>query len=141
MGVHDVSGDRTLVAATSVETGRFAVIERSVDRDELIRLVDQLSSMDEGYLEVHPLSNAYPTLLVGFGRRCAVVQCMSSADSMALLMGDGSVVGAELVDVLIMDDLASYTGEYVMACARAREVLLKFAEGADVLALGEWHEL
>jgi hypothetical protein len=47
---HHVSDDRALVAATSVETGRFAPDEQSVDRDDLIRLVNQLSAIDQALL-------------------------------------------------------------------------------------------
>lgn len=133
--------ERALVAATSVETGRFAPTEQSVDRDDLIRLVDQMSAIDQGYVEVRLLDDHFPALLVGFRKGLAVVQCMSDPESMALLTGDGSVGGSELVDVLIMDDLATFTGEYVLESARARDVLLKFVDGADLRSLGDWHDL
>lgn len=136
-----MSNGRALVAATSVDTGRFTATEQSVDRDDLVRLVDQLSTIDQGYLEVRLVDDDFPALLIGFRKGFAVVQCMSGPESMTLLTGDGSVVGSELVDVLIMDDLATFTGEYVVESARARDVLLRFAEGADVRSLGEWHEL
>lgn len=136
-----MSDARALVAATSVETGRFIATEQWVDRDDLIRLVGQLSTFDQGYVEVRLVGDDFPALLVGFRKGFAVVQCVSGPDSMILLAGDGSVPGSELVDVLIMDDLATFTGEYVVESARAREVLLKFAEGADVRSLGEWREL
>jgi hypothetical protein len=136
-----VSNARALVAATSVETGRFAPVERSVDRDDLIRLVDQLSTIDQGYVEVRLVDDDYPALLVGFRKGLAAVHCMWGPESMSLLTGDGSVAGSELVDVLIMDDLVPLTGEYVRESARARDVLLKFVDGADPRSLGEWHEL
>lgn len=136
-----MSDARALVATTSVETGRFAPAERSVDRDDLIRLVDQLSTIDQGYVEVRLMDDDFPVLLAGFRKGFAVVQCLSGPESMTVLTGDDSVPGSELVDVLIMDDLATFTGEYVVESARAGDVLLKFAEGADVRSLGEWHEL
>jgi hypothetical protein len=83
----------------------------------------------------------YPALLVGFRKGLAAVHCMWGPESMSLLAGDGSVVGSELVDVLIMHDLVPFTGEYVRESARARDVLLKFVDGADPRSLGEWHEL
>jgi hypothetical protein len=137
----DVSAGRALVAATSVETGRFAPDERSVGRDDLIRLVNQLSAIDQGYVEVRRVDDDFPALLVGFRKGFAVVHCMWGPESMALLAGDGSVAGSEQVDMLIMDDLGPFTGEYVLESARARDVLLKFADGADPRSLGEWHDL
>lgn len=136
-----MSDERALVAATSVETGRFASAEQSVHLDDLIRLVNRLAAMDHGYVEVRLVGDDFPALLVGFRKGFAVVHCMSGPESTALLMGDGSVAGSELVDVLIMDDLATFTGEYVLESARARDVLLKFADGADLRSLGEWHDL
>jgi hypothetical protein len=136
-----VSDERALVAATSVETGRFAPDQQSVDRDDLIRLVDQLSAIDQGYVEVRLVDDNFPALLVGFRKGHAVVHCMSAPESMALLTGDGSVAGSESVDVLVMDDLATFTGAYVLESARARDVLLKFVDGADPGSLGEWHDL
>ncbi|TCC54386.1 hypothetical protein E0H73_38700 [Kribbella pittospori] len=136
-----MSNERALVAATSVETGRFAATEQLVDRDDLVRLVDELSTIDQGYVEVRRADDDFPALLVGFRMGFAVVQCMSGPESIALLTGDGSVVGSDLVDVLIMDDLATFSGDYVLESARARDVLRKFADGADVRCLGEWHDL
>lgn len=136
-----MSDARALVAATSLETGRFAATEQSVDGDDLIWLLDQLSTIEQGYVEVRLVDEEFPALLAGFRKGRAVVHCMSSPESMALLAGDGSVAGSELVDVLIMDALAPFSGEYVLESARARDVLLKFADGADVPSLGEWHEL
>ena len=136
-----MSDARALVAATSLETGRFAATEQSVDGDDLICLLDQLSTIDQGYVEVRLVDDEFPALLAGFRKGFAVVHCMSKPESLALLAGDGSVAGSELVDVLIMDDLAPFSGEYVLESARARDVLLKFAQGADVRSLGEWHQL
>lgn len=42
---------------------------------------------------------------------------------------------------LIMDDLATYAGTYVLPTHRAREVLLRFVDGEDVSSLGEWDQL
>lgn len=139
--VDHVSDARALVAATSLETGRFAATEQSVDGADLAWLLDQLSTIEQGYAEVRLADEEFPALLAGFRKGLAVVQCMSNPESTALLAGDGSVAGPELVDVLIMDDLAPFSGEYVLQSARARDVLLTFAEGADVRSLGQWHEL
>lgn len=129
------------VASTSIETGRFAPTERAVERDALVLLLDQLSTLDQGYVEVRLMEADFPALLVGFRRGFAVVHGMLDPESIVLLAGDGSVPGSDLVEVLIMDDLGSFTGEYVMGAGRARDVLLKFVEGADVGSLGDWHEL
>ena len=133
--------EQTLVSATSVDTGRFTPVEQLVDRGALISLLDQLFTVDQGYVEIRRVDDYFPVLLVGFRRGLAVAQCMSNPDSMSVLAGDGSVPGSELVEVLIMDDLASFGGEYVVASPRALDILLEFASGADVYSLGDWHEL
>jgi hypothetical protein len=132
-----------LVSATSIETGRFAAAERPVSRADLIRLIDQLSGgrQQQGYLEVRPAGDEFPVLLVGFRGGLAVVQRMLDSESMSILGGDGSVAGSDSIDILIMDDLATFTGEYVLGLQRAQEGVLQFLDGADLSALGEWNDL
>lgn len=133
--------DIALVASTSLGTGRFVPTERAVDRNAVAVLIDHLSSADQGYIEVRRHGADFPALLVGFRFGLAVVHCMSAPESMLLLAGDGSVPGSDLVEVLIMDDLASFTGEYVMESGRARDVVLRFLKGDDLSSLGDWDEL
>lgn len=140
-GFLPVPDERALVAATSLETGRFVSAELSVDRDDLVALIDRLSMIEQAYVEVRLANDEFPALLVGLRRGIAVVQCMSGPESMALLAGDGSSAASEVVDVLIMDELATFTGEYVRGSARARDVVVKFVDGADLWSLGEWHDL
>lgn len=133
--------NRILVGMTCAENGRFATTERLVDRDGLLILLGRLSAIDQAYVEVRLVGPDFPVLMVGSRKGLAVVQCMVSAESLILLLGDESMPVSEFVDVLIMDDLVAFTGEYVMKSTKARNILLQFVDGAAVSSLGDWHKL
>lgn len=133
--------DIALVASTSLETGRFAPAERTADSDAFALLIDELLSVDQAYVEVRLAGADFPALLVGFRLGLAVVQGMSEPESILLLAGDGSVPGTDLVEVLIMDEIVSFAGEYVMKSERARDVLIRFVKGEEPSSLGDWNEI
>lgn len=109
-----------------------------MDRDDLVRLLDWASTIDQAYVEVRRARAEYPVLLAGFRKGVAVVHCMPNAMSVALLCGDGSVPASRTRDVLIMDDLVTFSGDHLMVCASARAALTSFVDGSDVRSLGEW---
>ncbi len=49
--------------------------------------------------------------------------------------------GTDLVEVLIMDEIVSFAGEYVMKSERARDVLIRFVKGEEPSSLGDWNEI
>lgn len=66
---------------------------------------------------------------------------MTNQETMSLLAGDGSVPESDAVDVVLMDDLATSTGDHVLRADRARDALVGFVYGTEAMSLGEWHEL
>lgn len=129
------------VAATSLNSGLFSSSEQLLDRDALPQLLHCYLSAGSGYLEVRLAGAIFPALAIGIKGDHSVVQCLNSPESMALLAGDGSVPPSTLVDVLIMDELTPFTGDYAMMPKRAFDIILRFVDGVTVRTLGDWHEL
>lgn len=141
VGVWIMLENQALVAATSVESGRFRAVEMPTTFDALAQLFDQLTGVGQGYLEVRSTDHEFPLISLGFRHGCAVIHCASNPERMSLLCGDGSVAERDTVEVPIMDDLATFSGDFVVSAARARGVLLTFVRGADPSSLGEWCDL
>jgi hypothetical protein len=130
-----------VVAATSTESGRFDPVERFIDVDDLLRLFDQLTGIGQGYLEVRSTEREFPLVMVGFRGGFAVMHCASTPDQTALLYGDGSVAAEATIEVPIMDELAIFTGEFVLNTVGARKALKDFVGSGDPASLGEWCDL
>ncbi len=130
-----------LVAATAVESGRFRAVEMPTTLNRLTELIDQLRRAGQGYLEVRWTEHDFPMVSLGFVQESAVIHCASTPDQMALLRGDGSAGDRDAVEVLIMDDLATFPAEFVVSTDRAQELLLAFAQGAPPESLAEWSDL
>jgi hypothetical protein len=64
-----------------------------------------------------------------------------SSPPRVFLVGDGSVSPEGEVDVPVMDDLGTFTGDFVMGVDRAWDVMENFVRAGMVEGLGEWCEL
>ena len=127
-----------LVAATSPE-GRFAGVESPLSPDALSDLLNELQRRGQGYVEVHDARAAWPMLAVGLSGNRAVIHLFKSADSVSLLRGAGPIPGAA-IDVLIMDEIATFDGSFAVSLETARVVVQQFARRSlpDGLV---WHRL
>jgi hypothetical protein len=130
-----------VVAATSIESGHFHAVERTVDLDSLLHLFDQLVGIGQGYLELRSAEHEFPVVTVGFRAGFAVIHTTSAPGQTALLRGDGSVPPGEIVEVPIMNEFATFTGEFVLSTARARTAVEDFVGSGDPAHLGEWYDL
>jgi hypothetical protein len=127
--------------ATSPESGRFSPGERRSDVRDLSDRFNELRSRGQGYLEVAFPDRGYPLLSLGFRDDHAVISVFESAEKVSLLVGDGTVSSGAAVDVLIMDDLARFTGEFVLSVDRAWDLVRLFIRTGAPSDLGEWCEL
>ncbi|MET9405310.1 hypothetical protein ABZX90_05890 [Streptomyces sp. NPDC002935] len=60
---------------------------------------------------------------------------------MSLLVGDDTVSSGAVVEVPIMDDLAAFTGAFVLDIDRAWDLVHDFTQTWAASPLGEWCEL
>lgn len=130
-----------LWTATDLESRRFSAIERNSDVGELTDHFTALRSRGQGYLEVRVSGSGFPVLTLGFQDDQAVVHLFVDAERSFLLVGDGSAAADAVVRVPIMDDLAVFSGECVLAVDRAWAFVRNFIQAGRPGELGEWREL
>ncbi|MGW6955211.1 hypothetical protein [Streptomyces sp. PAN_FS17] len=128
-------------AATSPESGLFQPVEKRSDVKDLSDRFNDLRSCGQGYVEVRSSNREFPVLILAFRGNHAVVHLMSDTERMSLLVGDGTVASGAEVEVPIMDDLAVFTGDFVLDTDRAWELVHDFTQTRAAGPLGEWCEL
>ncbi|MFD3505384.1 hypothetical protein ACFWWT_47980 [Streptomyces sp. NPDC058676] len=126
---------------TSVQSARFDSTERRSELRDLVSAFRELRASGRGHLEVNLPDSLYPYLTLSFLGDHAVIHLFTSEDSVSLLVGDGSVSPEGEVDVPVMDDLGTFTGDFVMGVDRAWDVMENFVRAGTVEGLGEWYEL
>ena len=125
-------------ATTSPESGRFSAGERRSDVRDLADRFSELRSCGQGYLEVRLPDREFPQLSLGFRGDHAVIHLIDDAEGMSLLVGDGTVSVGAVVDVLIMDGLAEFTGGFVLSVDRAWALVGSFIRTGAARDLGVW---
>lgn len=128
-------------AATSPKSGLFHQVERRSEVKGLADRFSDLRSLGQGYIEVRLPNREFPMLILAFRDVYAVVHLMSDPERMSLLVGDGTVPSGTEVEVPIMDDLAVFTGDFVLDVDRAWELVHDFTQTRATGSLGEWREL
>ncbi|MGW2830293.1 hypothetical protein [Streptomyces sp. NPDC001286] len=125
-------------AATVLESGRFGAIERCSGIEELREHFDVLRSRGQGYLEVRPREDEFPLLSLGFRGKEGVLHLFDDAEKSFLLLGDGTAAADAVVDVPVMDDLAAFSGDFVLSVDHAWDLMLRFIATGAPGELGEW---
>ncbi|MEU1599194.1 hypothetical protein ABZ468_41920 [Streptomyces sp. NPDC005708] len=128
-------------AATSPESGRFSAVEKRSDVRDLSDRLTELRFRGQGYLEVWLPSGEFPRLALGFRGDQAVIHLFDDTEVTSLLVGDGTVAADVAVDIPIMDDLAVFTGDFVLTVDRAWVLVRNFIRTGAPRDLGEWCEL
>ncbi|WP_406126098.1 hypothetical protein [Streptomyces sp. NBC_00989] len=128
-------------AATSPESGLFHPVERRSEVEDLSDRFDDLRSRGQGYVEVRLPNREFPVLALAFRDDHAVVHLMSDTERMSLLMGDGTVSSGAEVEVPVIDDLAAFTGNFVLDTVRAWDLVHDFIRTRAAGPLGEWREV
>ncbi|MEU5112651.1 hypothetical protein AB0G64_14225 [Streptomyces longwoodensis] len=127
--------------ATDPESRRFSATERSSDVADLTDHFTALRSRGQGYLEVRLPGDEFPLLTLGFQDDQAVIHLFDAAEKSFLLVGDGTAAADALVHVPIVDDLAVFSGDCVVAVDRAWALVRTFIQTGAPSELGEWREL
>ncbi|MFF4883532.1 hypothetical protein ACFY2D_11980 [Streptomyces nigra] len=100
-----------------------------------------LRSHGQGYLEVRLPGRELPLLTLGFQDDQAVIHLFDAAEKSSLLVGDGTAAADAVVEVPIMDDLAVFSGDCVVAVDRAWAFVRDFIQTRAPGELGELREL
>lgn len=127
--------------ATDLESRQFSAIERSSDVADLTDHFTALRSRGQGYLEVRLPGGGFPRLTLGFKDDQAVIHLFDAADKASLLVGDGTAPAEAVVQVPIMDDLAVFSGDCVLAVDRAWDRVRNFIQTGAPGESAEWREL
>ncbi len=127
--------------ATDPESREFSPTERSSDIADLTAHFTALRSHGQGYLEVRLPGREFPLLTLGFQDDQAVIHLFDAAEKSSLLVGDGTAAADAVVEVPIMDDLAVFRGDCVVAVDRAWAFVRDFIQTRAPGELGEWREL
>jgi transposase len=128
-------------AATALESGRYSAVERDSDVGELADHFNELRSRGQGYIEVRLPVSEFPLLALGFQGDQAVIHRFDDAERSSLLVGDGTAAADAMVDVPVMDDLAAFSGDFVLTVDRAWALVHDFIQTGVPGELGDWCEL
>ncbi|MFE6288249.1 hypothetical protein [Streptomyces sp. NPDC057877] len=113
-------------AATALDSGRFTAVERCSDVRELAGHFSELRARGQGYLEVRSPDGVFPLLALGFRGRLGVIHLFEDAETSSVLVGDGIAAADAVVEVPVMDELASFGGTFVWAVDHAWSLLHHF---------------
>ena len=127
--------------ATDPESRQFSATEPSSDVADLVDHFTALRSRGQGYLEVRLPGGEFPLLTLGFLDDQAVIHLFDAAEKSFLLVGDGSATADAVAQVPIMDDLAVFSGDCVVAVDRAWALVRNFIQTGAPGELAEWREL
>ncbi|WP_327007622.1 hypothetical protein OHA72_10325 [Dactylosporangium sp. NBC_01737] len=137
----DVDGTPLVWSATSPGSGRVMPAPRGSTLAELSERVAVLRSIGEGYVEAGFPDRDYPYLAFGFRARYAIVEIFPSAERTLLLVGNGVVANDINAEVPILDELATFTGDFVTDVDRAWTLVRSFLLDGSAVHLGTWQEL
>ncbi|MEQ8145178.1 hypothetical protein [Streptomyces sp. OP7] len=126
-------------SATSLESGYFDGLGRHTAVEQLTSHLEQLRTCGRGHIEVQVPGSDFPSLTLSFQGDHAVVHLFADSDVVHLHTGDGTVAPDSEVEVPVMDELAYFTGAYVLGTDRAWGVVRDFARTGSLGPQGEWH--
>jgi hypothetical protein len=128
-------------AATSPESGLFHPVEIRSEVEDLSDRFNDLRSCGQGYVEVRSPDKEFPVLILAFRGDHAIAYLMTDPERVSLLVGDGTAPSGAEVEVPIMDDLAAFTGDFVLDTDQAWDLVHDFTQTRAAGPLGEWCEL
>ncbi|MFF7172905.1 hypothetical protein ACIP8U_42005 [Streptomyces pseudovenezuelae] len=130
-----------LWSATAPESGWLSAVDRRSDFQPLADRFHELRSRGQGYIEVRRPDGESPLLTLGFRGDHAVIHLLDDIERCFLLVGDGTTAADAVIDIPIMDELAAFSGAFVLAVDRAWPLVHTFVQTGAPGDLGEWCEL
>ncbi|MFJ4487386.1 hypothetical protein ACIP3D_34130 [Streptomyces longwoodensis] len=127
--------------ATDPASRQFSATERTTHIADLTDHFTALRSQGQGYLEIRQHGDEFPLLTLGFLNDQAVIHLFDTAEKPSLLIGDGTTPADTAVHVPIMDDLAAFSGDNIVAVDRAWTLIRHFTQTGTPGAPGEWRDM
>lgn len=127
--------------ATDPDSRRFSATERRSDNADLSDRFSALRSHGQGYLEIRLPDGEFPLLALDFRDDQAVIHLFDADGASFLLAGDGTAVADAVGQAPVMDDLAAFRGDCVLAVDRAWVLVRSFVQKGAPDELGEWRGL
>lgn len=127
--------------ATDPGSGDLASTESRSDVDGFMSRLQHLLSAGEGYTEVRRVEAAYPLLTFSFRGGYAVMHLFKSPDDCHLLRGDGGLPATKTVEVPVLGDDCTFSGDFVSSVTKATATIAAFIDAASAERLGEWVRL
>lgn len=115
-------------------------VQQRSETQTFLRFLESLSTHGGGYAEVAGGDQPFPMLALSAASGHGVIHQFPSADKSYLLRWDRSVPADEVVELPIIEGLATFSGDFVLTLDLAVGAVEAFARGAAVARLGEWVE-
>ncbi|MFD5570294.1 hypothetical protein [Streptomyces cadmiisoli] len=128
-------------SATAVETGWFSGVERHSAAADLAGHLNELRILGQGYVEVRLPGSDLPYLAMGFQGDHAVVHLFDDSGGLSLLVGDGTAAPDAEVSVMILNELAFFTGDFTLSLDHAWDIVRDFTQTGTTGELGQWRAL
>lgn len=113
-------------------------VQQRSETQTFLRFLESLSMHGEGYAEVARGDQPFPILALSAASGHGVIHQFQSQDKSYVLRGDGSVPTGEVVELPIIEGLATFSGDFVLTLDLSIGAIAAFARGAAVARLGEW---
>ncbi|MGN9806254.1 hypothetical protein [Micromonospora sp. L32] len=126
---------------TGPGSGDPASTETRSDADGFMSRLQHLLGAGEGYAEVGRVEADYLLLTFSFRGDYAVMHLFESPDDCRLLRGDGRLPATKTVEVPVLADDCTFSGDFVLSVAKATAAIAAFIDGAPAARLGEWVRL
>ena len=123
------------------ESGDLASTESRSDADGFMSRLHQLLRAGEGYMEVRRVEANFPVLTFSFRGHYAVMHLFESPDDCRLLRGDAGLPATTTIEVPVLSDDCTFSGDFVSNVTRATAVIAAFIDGAPSERLGDWVRL
>ena len=116
-------------------------VEQISDARVFLEVLHSLALLGRGYAEVSRGHEPFPRVTVSVASGWGVVHLFTSADQCHLLRGDGAVRGEDVIEVPVMGEPASFSGEFALLISRAIDLVEAFVRGVPTSELGTWAAL
>lgn len=128
-------------AATSPNDGRFSPHELVSTLEQIERRFVELRARGQGLPGGSASGQGLPLLTLGFRGEHAVVHAAHSPEAITLHRGNGAVPLDDVVEVLILNELARFSGDFVLTLQRAWRVLNAFIHSGSWGDPRDWRGL